>query len=157
MQIMLLMYALVQGAQLASTSVILRAGSTALTWVSAVNLGLVTAFFGTLFWCAFLSLQIVEDGGLFSIVPMLAFTVVLLVGTTYIGLDTAFAVTNYFRNHNDPPASLRSIWLFCLTIIWPAAAAAFYFLVQFGVVVRVLKEKKPLGESTRRAVRQKNL
>lgn len=32
MQIMLVMYALVQGAQLADTSVLLRAGSTALTW-----------------------------------------------------------------------------------------------------------------------------
>lgn len=155
MQVLFVMYALVQGAQLASTSVLLRAGSTALTWVSAVHLGLVTAFFGALFWCAFLSLQIVEDGGLFSIVPMLAFIVVLLVGTTYIGLDTAFAVTDYFRDHNDPPSSLHSVWLFVLTIIWPAAAAAFYFVVQFGVVVRVLKEKKPLGECARHVPRNR--
>lgn len=75
---------------------------------------------------------------------MAAFTIVLLVGTSYIGLDTAFGVTDYFRDHNNPPESLRSIWLFCITIIWPAAAAGFYFIVQFGVVVRVLKEKKPL-------------
>jgi hypothetical protein len=34
--------------------------------------------------------------------------------------------------------------LFVLTIIWPAAAAFIYFVIQAGVVVRVLREKKPL-------------
>lgn len=41
MRILFLMYALVQGAQLVDTGAFLRAGSTALTWVSAVHLGLV--------------------------------------------------------------------------------------------------------------------
>jgi hypothetical protein len=76
---------------------------------------------------------------------MVIFGVILTVGTGYIGADTGFTVTSYFQS--DPPQNLHSIWLFVLTIIWPAAAAAFYFVVQLGVVVRVLKEKKPLGES----------
>lgn len=41
MRILFLMYALVQGAHLVDTGAFLRAGSTALTWVSAVHLGLV--------------------------------------------------------------------------------------------------------------------
>lgn len=74
---------------------------------------------------------------------MTIFGTILVVGSGYIAADTGFTVTNYFQP--DPPEKLHSIWLFVLTIIWPAVAAAFYFLVQIGVVVRVLKEKKPLG------------
>lgn len=74
---------------------------------------------------------------------MTIFGIILVVGTGYISADTGFTITNYFQA--DPPQNLRSIWLFVLTIIWPAVAAAFYFVVQLGVVVRVLKEKKPLG------------
>ncbi|SGY38764.1 BQ5605_C003g02067 [Microbotryum silenes-dioicae] len=142
MQVFLLMFCLVQGAQLADTGALLKVGSTALTWISGVHLGLLVGLFWVLAWLAFLSLQIVEDGTLLSIVPMLIGTIVLSVGSGYIALDTGFTVTNYFRS--DPPQDLHSIWLFVLTIIWPAAAAGFYFLVQFGVVVRVLREKKPL-------------
>lgn len=69
--------------------------------------------------------------------------IILTVGSGYIAVDTGLSVTDYFQS--SPPERLHSIWLFVLTIIWPAAAAAFYFVVQLGVVVRVLKEKKPLG------------
>lgn len=69
--------------------------------------------------------------------------VILFVGPGYIALDTGLTITNYFQS--DPASKLHNNWLFVLTIIWPAAAAAFYFLIQLGVVVRVLKEKKPLG------------
>ena len=71
--------------------------------------------------------------------------IILTVGSGYIAADTGLTITDYFQS--TPPERLHSIWLFVLTIIWPAAAAAFYFVVQLGVVVRVLKEKKPLGES----------
>lgn len=76
---------------------------------------------------------------------MLAVLVILFIGSTYIFLDTAFTLTSYFQSDN--PAALHSAWLFVLTIIWPAVAAAFYFAVQLGVVVRVLREKKPLRAS----------
>ena len=72
--------------------------------------------------------------------------VVLTVGAGYIAVDTGFTVTHYFQS-NDP-ASLHSDWLFVLTIIWPAAAAFLYFMVQLVVVVRVLKESKPLSALT---------
>ncbi|GAA5900399.1 hypothetical protein JCM6882_001238 [Rhodosporidiobolus microsporus] len=136
------MYALVQGAQLADNSALLRAGSIALTWVSAVHVGLLVGLFWVLVWVAFLSLQVVEDGTILSLAPMFIFGTILTVGSGYIAADTGLQITNFFQS--DPPQSLHSIWLFVLTIIWPAAAAAIYFVIQAGVVVRVLREKKPL-------------
>lgn len=75
--------------------------------------------------------------------PMTLIGIIVTVGSGYIAADTALTITDYFQS--SPPQDLHSIWLFVLTIIWPAAAAAFYFIVQLGVVVRVLKEKKPLS------------
>lgn len=74
--------------------------------------------------------------------PMLGFFIVLLVGSGYVFLDTGLNITDFF--YSDPFPPLKSIWVFVLTIIWPAAAAAIYFIVQMGVVVVVLREKKPL-------------
>lgn len=143
MRIFFLMYALVKGAELVDTGGLLRAGSYALTWVSAVHVGLLVALFWTLAWIALLSLQFVEDGTLPALIPLSAGIVILFVGPGYIALDTGLTVTSYFQS--SPADQLHNTWLFVLTIIWPAAAAAFYFLIQLGVVVRVLKEKKPLG------------
>lgn len=73
---------------------------------------------------------------------MFIFGVIFTVGSGYIAADTALTITNYFRS--SPASSLNNNWLFVLTIIWPAAAAAIYFIIQAGVVIRVLREKKPL-------------
>ncbi|GAA6040084.1 hypothetical protein JCM8097_002022 [Rhodosporidiobolus ruineniae] len=137
-----IMYALVQGAQLADNSALLRAGSLEIVWVTAAHVGLLVGLFWVLVWVAFLSLQVVEDGTLFSLAPMFIIGTILTVGSGYIAADTGLQITNFFRS--DPPQSLHSVWLFVLTIIWPAAAAFIYFIVQTAVVVRVLREKKPL-------------
>ncbi|GAA6062320.1 hypothetical protein JCM10212_006872 [Sporobolomyces blumeae] len=140
--VLFVLYALVQGAQLADNSALLRAGSIALTWITAVHTGLLVGLFWVLVWVAFLSLQIVEDGTLLSLIPMFAIGTILTVGSGYIAADVGLTITSYFQS--SPPERLHSVWLFVLTIIWPAAAAAIYFVVQAGVVVRVLREKKPL-------------
>jgi len=70
MRVLFLMYALVKGAELVDTGGLLRAGSYALTWVSAVHVGLVVALFWTLAWIALLSLQFVEDGTLPALIPL---------------------------------------------------------------------------------------
>ena len=77
---------------------------------------------------------------------MLLIFLILSGGSTYIFVDVALTITNFFRSSD--PAQLRSVWLFVLTILWPAAAVLFYFIVQMGVVVRVLREKKPLRTSS---------
>ncbi|GAA5841240.1 hypothetical protein JCM3766R1_001710 [Sporobolomyces carnicolor] len=140
--VLFVMYALVQGAQLADNSALLRAGSIALTWITAAHVGLLVGLFWVLVWVAFLSLQVVEDGTLLSLVPMFAIGTVLTVGSGYIAADVGLTITNFFQS--SPAESLHSVWLFVLTIIWPAAAAFIYFVIQAGVVVRVLREKKPL-------------
>lgn len=73
---------------------------------------------------------------------MFIFGIIFTVGSGYIAADTALTITNYFRS--SPASSLNNNWLFVLTIIWPAAASAIYFIIQAGVVIRVLREKKPL-------------
>ncbi|BGP22028.1 chitin synthase export chaperone [Rhodotorula toruloides] len=142
MTILFVMYAAVQGLQLADNSALLKQGSLALTWVTAVHVGMLVALFWVLVWVAFLSLQVVEDGTLLSIIPLFGIGIVLAVGSGYIALDTGLTITNYFQSKN--PAQIHSAWLFSLTIVWPAAAAAIYFIIQAGVVARVLREKKPL-------------
>lgn len=79
---------------------------------------------------------------------MLAGLLILTIGSGYIFVDTGFTVTNYFVSKD--PAKLHSIWIFVLTLIWPAVAAFLYFMVQLVVVVRVLKESKPLSRSIAR-------
>ncbi|GAA5823031.1 hypothetical protein JCM5353_007864 [Sporobolomyces roseus] len=140
--VLFVMYALVQGAQLADNSALLRAGSVALTWITAAHVGLLVGLFWVLVWVAFLSLQVVEDGTLLSLIPMFAIGTVLTVGSGYIAADVGLTITDFFQS--SPPQQLHSVWLFVLTIIWPAAAAFIYFVIQAGVVVRVLREKKPL-------------
>ena len=76
---------------------------------------------------------------------MLLVFFILTGGSTYIFVDTALTITTFFQSSD--PAQLRSVWLFVLTILWPTAAVLFYFIVQMGVVVRVLREKKPLRQS----------
>lgn len=89
--VLFVMYALVQGAQLADNSALLRAGSIALTWITAAHVGLLVGVFWVLVWVAFLSLQIVEDGTLLSLVvsfPIL-FLLCYLVGSFFAHLSCA--------------------------------------------------------------------
>jgi len=183
MRVLFLMYALVQGAQLVDTGAILRMGSLALTWVSAVHLGLVVGLYvpPCYFACLPRSWLIRRDRQLLGVTmgrislstsrgrrnatfhhrapsssrlwvyklisraqPMLLIGFVLTVGSGYIFADIGLGISgDFFASKN--PAQLRSIWAFVLSIIWPAAAAAIYFVIQMAVIVRVLREKKPLS------------
>jgi hypothetical protein len=68
--------------------------------------------------------------------------VLLTVGTSYIALDVGFTITSFFQSHN--PSALHSAWLFSLLVVFPLVCVGFYFLVTTGVVIRVLKERKPV-------------
>ncbi|BGP53280.1 hypothetical protein JCM8202v2_000839 [Rhodotorula sphaerocarpa] len=139
--VLFLMYAIVQGLQLADNSGLMQQGTVAISWVTAVHTGFLVGLFWNLVWAAFLSLQIVEDGTLFSLIPLFVVGIILTIGSGYIAADTALSISGYFRS--NPPQQLNNDWLFVLTIIWPAAAAGLYFVVQAGVIIRVLREKKP--------------
>lgn len=116
-------------------------------WITCVHTGVVVALFFALVFNALLSLQLFEDGRPRSIVPFAIGIVVLTVGASFIAIALGFnSPTSYFASAE--PARLHSAWLFSLTIIWPAAAAAIYLVVQLAVIARVLQELKPACAST---------
>lgn len=64
-------------------------------------------------------------------VPFTIFTIIFFGVTTYISLDVGFGVTDVIGGVSDPPERLRSIALFVLTSIWPAACVLFLYLYLF--------------------------
>jgi hypothetical protein len=128
--------------QLVTAGALLEQGRQAIGVLTAIHAGVVSAMFWTLLWYAITTTQVLDDGGIGSIIVspcnqifflisvnltfysvqvmhigQLAFFVV----TLYISLDTAFGFTSTFGTLSHPPDSLRSIPLFVLTSIWPAA------------------------------------
>ncbi|KAF8478786.1 chitin synthase III catalytic subunit [Gautieria morchelliformis] len=129
--------------QLISTSSFLAQGSTALVAITAVHAGVVAALFWCLLGNALISMQVVEDGTLSSLIPFGFFTAAFFTVTTYISLDVALTLTSTFGPSN-PPAALHSIPLFVFTSVWPGAAALLYFGMMAYVVLGVLREVRPL-------------
>lgn len=142
MTILAVVFVGLKALELLDTGAFFQAGGTALTVISSIHLGMVVGFFWVLAFVAFLSLQIVEDGTFLSIAPLLLIFIAITAGSSYIFADTAFTISGYFQSSD--PAQLHSLPLFIMTIIWPAVATALYFTIQMGVVVRVLRERKPL-------------
>jgi hypothetical protein len=83
-----------------------------------------------------------------------------MVATTYVSLDVALTITSILKPGN-PPDSLHSIAVFILTSIWPGlcvlftasctkydatfpSAAFLYFVLMLWIVVRRLREQRPL-------------
>ncbi|KAG8860551.1 hypothetical protein FRB96_003805 [Tulasnella sp. 330] len=139
----LLLYLLSCIFQLLDTGSLFRQGSTALVILTAIHLGLVAALGWALLFNGFVSLQWVEDGTISSMVPFWAGTAAFFVATLYISLDTALGWTKAFAPGN-PTVALKNIPLFVLTTVWPAAAIVIYFLIMIIVIVRILREKRPL-------------
>lgn len=140
--ILFLLYSLTCLFQLFDTGSFLKQGEKSIVWLTGIHQGLIVGLFWTLAWVGWLGFQVVEDGTLSSLVPYSFGFIILTVGSTYISLDVGFTITSYFQSSN--PSSLTSAWLFSLLIVWPLVAIAFYCVVTGGVVVRVLKERKPV-------------
>ncbi|KAF7761592.1 hypothetical protein Agabi119p4_9584 [Agaricus bisporus var. burnettii] len=130
--------------QLVTAGALLEQGTRAIGVLTAIHTGIVSAMFWTLLWYAITTTQILDDGGFGSLIVMHVGQLAFFVVTLYISLDTAFGFTSTFGTLSHPPDSLRSIPLFVLTSIWPAAAALGSFLVITYVVVRVLHERRPV-------------
>ncbi|KAG8956120.1 hypothetical protein FRC03_010918 [Tulasnella sp. 419] len=128
--------------QLLDTGSLFRQASTALVVITSIHMGVIAAFFWSLIGNAFVSLQLVEDGTMSSLVPFYAFNIAFVGATTYISLDTAFSFTGAFRS--NPPGDLNNIALFVLTSIWPLVAALVYLVIIMYVVLGILREKRPL-------------
>jgi len=129
--------------QLISTSSFLQQGSTALVAITALHAGVVAALFWCLLGNALISMQVVEDGTLSSLVPFTILTLAFFGVTTYISFDVALTVTTTF-GPSSPPQALHSTPLFVFTSIWPGVAALLYFGLMAYVVLGILREVRPL-------------
>ncbi|KAF8522916.1 chitin synthase III catalytic subunit [Hysterangium stoloniferum] len=145
MVVFLSMYLVTLPLQLLTTGSILRQGSQALVALTAVHAGVVAALFWTLLGCALVSMQVVEDGTLSSLVPLVVFILAFFGITTYISLDVALTITHSGTfGPSNPPLALHSIPIFVLTSMWPGIAALLYFGIMSYVVLGILREVRPL-------------
>ncbi|KAH9930409.1 chitin synthase III catalytic subunit [Epithele typhae] len=142
-RIFLVLYFLTLPLQLLSTGSFLEQGSTALTAITAVHAGLVTATFWALLANAIVSTQVVEDGTISALLPFDFFAAAFFAATTYIALDVAFSFSNVFGPSN-PLSDLNSIALFVLTSIWPGVAVILYLVIMTYVVLGMLNEVRPM-------------
>lgn len=124
--------------QLVTTGSFLEQGTGALVILTAIHAGMVVALFWSLLANAIVATQVVEDGTLASLIVCFQLDITInskkivyqpfyLVGaiafgaTVYISLDIGFHITNLIGGVSNPPDALKSIALFILTSIWPAA------------------------------------
>jgi len=140
----LIAYLLSLPLQLLTTGSILAQGTLALTVLTALHAAVVVALFWGLLANGIVATQVVEDGTLGSVIPYGIVTAAALGATLYIALDIGLGVTSLIGGVADPPERLRSIALFVLTSIWPLVCAFVYFMLMVYIVVRVLRETKPL-------------
>jgi len=129
--------------QLVTTGSFLTQGTTGLVVVTAIHAGVVAALFWTLLGNAIISTQVVEDGTPSALIPLSFFAAAFFAATTYISLDVGLTITQTFGPSN-PAESLNSISLFVLTSVWPAAAAALFFLLMTYIVLAILHEVRPM-------------
>ncbi|KAF8989714.1 chitin synthase III catalytic subunit-domain-containing protein [Cyathus striatus] len=78
------------------------------------------------------------------LVPYALLSLLLFGGTTYISLDVALGITETLGGLSNPPERLKSIPLFVLLNIWPAATAVVFLLLMTFIVLKVLNETRPM-------------
>ncbi|KDQ16375.1 hypothetical protein BOTBODRAFT_107135 [Botryobasidium botryosum FD-172 SS1] len=139
----LFLYALTLPLQIITTGSYIEQSATSIVVLTAIHAGVVVALFWTFLGNAIVATQVVEDGTMASLVPFYALSLILFVATTYISLDTALSISTAFTPSSNP-SNLQNTTLFVLLNVWPAAAAFFGFAILMYVVVRVLRERKPM-------------
>ncbi|KAG6877154.1 hypothetical protein C0993_009912 [Termitomyces sp. T159_Od127] len=141
---LLAVYAVTLPLNAITTGSFIRQGSTALVVLTAIHAGFVVAFFWGLLANAIVATQIVEDGTWSSLLPYTIFSVLLFALGTYLALDTALGATNTIGGASSPPQSLRSISLFVVLSIWPLLCALLYLVLMAYIVIKVLREYRPM-------------
>ena len=111
---------------------------------TAAHLGSIVATLWVLLLNGLVGFQILDDGTPMSLGLVLGSAIAFFVGTGYIALDTAFSYTNTFvssltgNNHN--------IALYVLYQLWPLICLFGFFVLETILVLRVLGERKPMGQ-----------
>jgi len=89
--------------------------------------------------------QLVDDGTPLSIGLIFGSAAVLFIGTGYIALDTGFSWTGYWNSTLDEPN--RAYALYTLYQLVPLVFLVMFFILETVLVLRVLGEVRPMGES----------
>ncbi|KAK1832196.1 chitin synthase III catalytic subunit [Podospora conica] len=109
---------------------------------SALHIGFITATLWALMVNALVGYQLVDDGTVLSMGALILSSVILLVGTTYIALDTGFQWTGYWDDSYPPPN--RQIALYVLYQLLPLIFLVAFFALETILVLRVLGETRPM-------------
>lgn len=110
---------------------------------SGLHIGFITATIWALLVNAVVGYQLVDDGTALSVGALVASSLVWLVGTGYIALDTGFKWTNYWTEQSYAPPN-RNIALYVLYQLLPLIMLVCFFVLESILVLRVLGETRPM-------------
>lgn len=154
MNILFFWYMLILVVQIVTTADFLPRPSVVLSYLSAIQIGLIVAFFWTLFINGLVGYQLMEDGTAYTTYSTLISGILVAAGASYIAIDTAYGYSKFFGDgvlnnstgsflpYNE--TSTKSIPLFVLYIVWPIVASGLYFVLQLTLVMKDLGQRKPL-------------
>ncbi|OAL64961.1 hypothetical protein A7C99_3440 [Trichophyton rubrum] len=109
---------------------------------SAAHVAAICATAWLLLLNAIVGYQLIDDGTAVSLGLLVTSALILFVGTGYIALDTAFAWTDRFQSSHRTPN--QNIGLYILYLLFPLICIVGFFLLETFLVVKVLKEKRPM-------------
>lgn len=115
-----------------------------ITYFSAIEIGSTASTAWLLVVNAIVAYQILPDGSFLSVTLTFLSGLAFFVGVGYIALDSGFDWTGTFDSALNNPDSMRNYALYTVYLLWPIVAISIYLLLEFNLVVRVLRERKPL-------------
>ncbi|KAK9237041.1 chitin synthase III catalytic subunit [Lipomyces kononenkoae] len=115
-----------------------------LIWFSAIEIGSTVSTAWLLLVNAVVAYQLLPDGGICSLFMTFTSGLVIFIGSAYIALDSGFSWTGKFASDPSNPGLLQNYAVYTIYLLFPIVAIAAYFLLEFYLVVKVLRERKPL-------------
>lgn len=88
--------------------------------------------------------QLVDDGTIVSMALMIGSAALIFVGTGYVALDIGYGWTDFFQATIVQQAPNRSYGLYTLYFLAPAVFLFVYTALETFLVLKVLREVKPL-------------
>ncbi|KAI1844163.1 hypothetical protein JX265_002936 [Neoarthrinium moseri] len=121
-------------------------GPTVKVAFSAIHIAFIIATTWVLLLNAIVGFQIIDDGTPLSVGLMVISSLILLVGTGYIALDTGLSFTGYWSDSYALPN--RNIALYVLYQLAPLVFLVAFFVLEAVLVLRILGEVRPMAYLT---------
>ncbi|KAI9684658.1 MAG: hypothetical protein M1829_000031 [Trizodia sp. TS-e1964] len=107
---------------------------------SAVHIALIVSTSWILLLNGIVGYQVIDDGTFVSVGAMVGSSLLFFIATGYVALDTGYNWTGRFAYSSD----YKNIALYVLYQLLPLIFIVGFFLLETNIVLRVLKEKKPM-------------